>query len=283
VIGLTLRQGRSFSDTEPATSAIVTQEFAKRFWPEGDAVGRTFRRIIPGGKEQPRLEVIGVVENFRGNRPDQQRTSEPAFYYYTAMQPPPPPTPAAAVSAARSTGGSWRFLTLTIRLDSLDRRDAVLAAARSVDPRLRVTFSSVEDTYADMFSDVLLATRVTSAFGIAAFLVAAIGLYGVLSYLIAARQREIGIRIALGADRRDINRLVLGSSLRLVLAGAVLGVVVAAALSRYLQAQLYQVSALDPGIYAVVTFAVVAVALLATWQPARTAARVDPVVTLRAE
>ena len=138
-----------------------------------------------------------------------------------------------------------------------------------------MTFTSVKDDYADMFSDVLLATRVTSAFGIAAFLVAAIGLYGVLSYLIVARRREIGIRIALGANQRDINRLVLGSSLRLVLAGAALGLVAAAALSRYLEAQLYQVSALDPGICAVVTLAVIAVALLATWQPARTAGRVE--------
>jgi putative ABC transport system permease protein len=283
VIGLTIRQGRWFGDNEPPTSAIVTQEFARRFWPEGEAVGRTFRRIVTGGREQPRLDVIGVVDNFRDGRPDAINKTEPAYYYYTAIQPPPPPAPAAPVSAARSTGGSWRFLTFTVRLDSLDRRDAVLAAARSVDPRLRVTFTSVEETYADMFSDVLLATRVTSAFGIAAFLVAAIGLYGVLSYLIVARQREIGIRIALGADRRDINRLVLGSSLRLVLAGAALGLVAAATLSRYLQAQLYQVSALDPGIYTVVTLAVIAVALLATWQPARSAARVDPASTLRSE
>ena len=282
VIGLSLRQGRWFGDGEPATSAIVTREFAERFWPDGAAVGRSFRRVETGVGPRPPLEVIGVVENFRSSRPDRVRMSEPPYYYYTAMQPPPPPAP-AVTPPPRSNGGSWRFLTLTARLDSLDRRDAVLAAARAVDPRLRVTFDSVEDTYASMFSDVLLATRVTSAFGVAAFLVALIGLYGVLSFLVASRQREIGIRMALGAARGDINRLVLGSSLRLVLTGAACGLIGAALLARYVQSQLYEVNAIDPLTCAGVAGAVVAVALLATWQPARTAARVDPAITLRTD
>jgi ABC-type antimicrobial peptide transport system permease subunit len=134
-----------------------------------------------------------------------------------------------------------------------------------------------------MFADVLLATRVTGAFGLIAFLVAVVGVYGVMAYLVAGRRREIGIRMALGADRRDIGRLVLASSARLVVIGAALGLGGALLLSRWAASQFYGVSATDPATYTLVGATMLATALVATWHPARQAARVDPAITLRAE
>jgi ABC-type antimicrobial peptide transport system permease subunit len=130
---------------------------------------------------------------------------------------------------------------------------------------------------------VLLATRVTSAFGLVAYLVALVGVYGVMAHLVLGRRREIGIRMALGADRQDIRGLVLASSARLVMIGTLLGIAGALALSRWTSSQFFGVSALDPATYAGVAAMVVATALLATWHPARQAARIDPAVTLRGE
>jgi ABC-type antimicrobial peptide transport system permease subunit len=127
----------------------------------------------------------------------------------------------------------------------------------------------------------LLATRIVGGFGLLAFIIAAAGIYGTMALLVAYRAREIGIRMALGADPRRISRLVLGSALRLVAAGAILGIAGAVAAGRWAQSQLFGVSAGDPGIIAVVTLGVAAAALLATWQPARHAARIDPRTLLK--
>ena len=139
----------------------------------------------------------------------------------------------------------------------------------------------MDDLYARQFGDRLLATRVVSGFGVLAFVVATAGIYGLMAFLVASRAREMGIRIALGADARDIRRLVLGSSLRLVAAGALIGVSAAIALSRWMQSQLFGVRPTDPLTLIAVTVGVMAVGLLATWQPARQASRVDPRELLR--
>jgi ABC-type antimicrobial peptide transport system permease subunit len=109
------------------------------------------------------------------------------------------------------------------------------------------------------------------------------GIYGVMALLTASRTREIGVRMALGADRAAIRRLVFGSSLRPVVVGAMIGVISAAIAAKWAQSLLYGVSFADPVSYVLVALVVMAGALVATWQPARKAARVDPVVTLRAE
>jgi ABC-type antimicrobial peptide transport system permease subunit len=110
---------------------------------------------------------------------------------------------------------------------------------------------------------------------------AAAEIYGTMAFLVAQRAREIGIRMALGADGRRINRLVLGSSLRLVTLGAALGVAGAIAAAQWAQSQLFGVRATDPDTIAIVTLGIVATALLATWQPARQAARIDPKLLLK--
>jgi ABC-type antimicrobial peptide transport system permease subunit len=166
-------------------------------------------------------------------------------------------------------------------VDSRARGADLFQTVRAVDQRNILKVEFVDDLYARQFADRLLATRVITSFGVLAFVVAAAGIYGLMAFLVADRAREIGIRIALGADRRRINRLVLGSSMRLVAIGAALGISGAIAASRWAQSQLFGVSATDPVTLALVTLAVAATALLATWQPARQAARIDPKVLLK--
>ena len=287
VIGLPLRAGRYLTADDPPTSAVITERFARRFWPDADPIGRSFKRLVRGGKEPLPSYVVGVVADFRMSRPDAApRTGEATFHYYTLRQPPPPPPPAPAGTPGPrriNPGGSWRFLNVTARLDSPARAEAVLHTARSVDRRLRVTVDSVDDKYAEMFSDVLVATRVTNAFGLLALVVAVVGIYGVMAYLVAARRREIGIRMALGAGATDVQRMVMASATRLVVIGTVVGLGAAVLLSRWSASQFFGVSTTDPTTYSAVVALMLGTALLATWQPARQAARTDPALTLKAD
>jgi ABC-type antimicrobial peptide transport system permease subunit len=139
----------------------------------------------------------------------------------------------------------------------------------------------VDDQSARQFADRLLATRIITGFGMLAFVVAAAGIYGMMAFLVANRAREIGIRMALGADSRRIRRPVLESSMRLVPLGAAIGIGGAFAASRWAQSQLFGVSATDPVTIVLVTVAVIVTALVATWHPARMATRVDPMTLLR--
>jgi hypothetical protein len=289
VIGLDVISGRSFTADDPRTAVVIPQSMARRFWPtERDAIGRSFRLSTKFSlfQDQPSLDVVGVVADIQSD-PRRPSTSQ-SYFFYGQRQPPPPPPPSLPVPGAPvrrvvDTGGSWRFLALTARVDDPSRADAVLAAARSVDSRLRVTVEPGCEKYAVQFADVLLSTRVVSAFGLLAFAVAIVGVYGVLSFLVAGRTREIGIRMALGADRRDIRRLVQRSSLTMIGTGMAIGFAAALAVSHWLSSQLYGVTATDPATYFTVAAVIFVTALIATWRPAARASRVDPAITLRSE
>jgi hypothetical protein len=281
VLGARLLAGRWFGADEAPTNAIVPQVFARRFWPDGEAVGHTFRAPSWFGRGMTTYEVIGVVSDYRTDSRKLPAIDDDTVFVFTARQPPPPepPQPARRVD----TGGSYGFITVTVRMDSPTRAGSVIAAVRSVDPRLAAELEFVDDRYAVAHQATLLATQVVGAFGILAFLVAVVGVYGVMAYLVTGRTREIGIRMALGADRGNITRLVLGSSLVLAGVGAALGLLGAAAGARWVESQLYGVRPLDPAIYASVGLSILIAAVVATWQPARQAAHVDPAITLRAE
>ena len=219
----------------------------------------------------PWNHVVGVVRHVRMLQ-DTPTGPDKYFQLYVARQPPPPPAP---VQPGRprtvDPGFSYGFLMITARVDSRARVSDVYHTVRSVDPRNILKLEFVDDQYALKFADKLLGHRVIGAFGLLAFVIAAAGIYGVMAFLVAHRAHEIGIRIALGADASRINRLVMGSSLRLVLLGAALGIGGAIAASRWAESQLYGVRAADPATLALVTLGVVATALLATWHPARQA------------
>jgi ABC-type antimicrobial peptide transport system permease subunit len=161
---------------------------------------------------------------------------------------------------------------------------AVRREARAMDPAMPMFEVETLTTQiaASLQRERLLAT-LSSGFGLLALLLSCLGLYGILSYAVARRTNEIGVRMALGADRRDVLWLVLSDALRLVLIGAALGVPAALAASRLVASQLFGISAADPGAIVEATLALLAVAAVACYLPARRATRVDPLVALRCE
>ncbi len=278
VLGIPLVAGRMFERGDPPTNVIITESLARRLWPGGDGVGHRFR-------EDPLFEwshVIGVVEHVRTTY-DGTSGPERHFQKYSLRQPPPPATASTSSKPRSSSGGgaAYGFLTVTARVDSRSRASDLYQTVRSIDTRNILTVEFVDDQYARQFADRLLATRIITGFGVLAFVVAAAGIYGVMAFLVANRAREIGIRMALGADSRRIRRLVLESSMWLVFLGAAIGIGGALVASRWVQSQLFGVRATDPVTIGLVTVAVVVTALLATWHPARQATRVDPKVLLR--
>jgi putative ABC transport system permease protein len=275
VLGIPLLAGRMFQPGDPPTNVIITEALARRLWPDGDAVGHRFR-------EDPLFEwsyVIGVVKHVRTTY-DGTAGPERYFQKYSLRQPPPPVT-ASTASMPRSSGAAYGFLTVTARVDSRLRASDLYQTVRSIDTRNILKVEFADDQYARQFADRLLATRIMTGFGMLAFVVAAAGIYGVMAFLVANRAREIGIRMALGADTRRIRSLVLASSMWLVLLGAGIGIGGAFVASRWAQSQLFGVKATDPLTIVLVTVAVALTALLATWHPARQATRVDPKVLLR--
>jgi putative ABC transport system permease protein len=262
---------------EPRTNVIITDALARRLWPNGDALDHRFRE----SPSRPWNHVIGVVPHVRTLQ-DTATGPDNYFQLYVARQPPPPPSPSQPDrSRAVFSGASYYGLTITARVDSRARASDLYQTVRAVDQRNILKLEFVDDQYARKFADKLLATRVIGGFGLLAFVIAAAGIYGVMAFLVAHRAHEIGIRIALGADAARINRLVLGSSLRLVLVGAALGIGAAIAASRWAESQLFGVRAADPATLTLVTLGVVATALLATWHPARQATRIDPKALLK--
>jgi predicted permease len=274
-----LRAGRLLEPTDDRSNVVVDESLAKRLWPNG-AIDGTFRP-----KGFPLSRVVGVVGHIRIQEDGWAGASTERFLYYTVLPPPSPVVGQASTARppSRFNQPSYGFIPLTVRLDSPRRAPEFFREVRTMTPKFAIKVDMVDDLYATWAEDTLLATRIVGAFGVFAFVVAMAGVYGVMAYLVSGRAREIGIRMTLGADRGSISRLVLGSSMRLVITGALLGAAGAFAASRWVESQLFGVSPSDPSTYVLVTLLVVATAAVATWHPARQAARVDPAVTLRAE
>ena len=160
----------------------------------------------------------------------------------------------------------------------------VKKAIAGIDPDLPVTeVTSMEDVISDSIGDYRLYAQLLSVFAAVAALLAALGIYGVISYFVNERTREIGIRVALGAHRGDILRLIAARGLKLALFGVVVGLALALGLTRFIASFLYGVKATDPVTYTIVAAGLIGVALLACYIPARRALRVDPIVALRYE
>jgi predicted permease len=283
VTGLPLVEGRPLRKGDSLDRVVVSESFARRFWPGASAVGRTFR----GGQRtsfENAMTVVGVVGDFRFEATRMPSVNDSRFYLYTmrtAMRQPNLPQSIAASWVI--SGGSYGGVSLTVRTATPAAVAAVASAVQRLDPRLSVSVKLVDEMYAAQHAETLLAARVMATFGGAAFLLAVTGLYGVIVFLVAGRTREIGIRMALGAARRDIHRMILASSARMVLVGSVVGVVAAFVLARWIESQLFGVSSGDATIYAGVVGVVAATAVAAAWMPARRATSIDPAITLRSE
>ena len=263
-VGLPILSGRGIEDTDRADAdpvAVVNQAFADRFFPDGDAVGATIRL------DEVDTRIVGISANAK----IRQLGEDPRpFVYSTAAQ---RPRSYAFILATTSSQAAAETLTRTL-----------MAQARELDPEIIVfDAKTLERHFATLSLGREMGARVLGAFAILALLLAAIGLYGVVSYAVARRTREVGIRTALGAGSGSVVWMLTRGGMRLVLVGGAVGMVLAALLSNLLSRLLYGVPALDPLTFAGVPLVLGAVALMAAWVPAMRAARVDPVNALRSD
>jgi putative ABC transport system permease protein len=225
-----------------------------------------------GGEGEPWREIVGVVRHVRQNALDEE--GRPHVYrHWTQLR---------HEVAADYTRAMDLIVKSSVEPESLVA--AVRREVQSVDPEqplgnVRTLEDLVEGTVAPRRFSLLLA----SVFACVALVLGAVGLYGVLSYTVAQRSREIGIRMALGAQRGDVHRLVISQGMRLALAGVAAGVLASAALTRLMSSLLYGVSATDPQTFVSIALLLLAVALAACYLPARRATKVDPVIALRNE
>jgi predicted permease len=256
--------GREFSDADRKDTkqvAIINEAMAKQFWPDQNVVGKRFHFF---GETQLR-EVVGVVRNTVVNNIGEE------------------PQPLAYLPLTQDFSPA---VTMQVRTNG--RPEAVISSVRgqvqSLDTNLVLTNVN---TIEELIDQGLWAPRVgaalLSAFGALALLLAVVGVYGVLSYSVNQQTREIGIRMAMGAQTGRVLRLVVGQGMRLALAGLILGLVIALAAMRVLSTLLFGVSAHDPLIFVGVSLVLATAAILACYIPARRATRVDPMVALRYE
>jgi putative ABC transport system permease protein len=251
------------SDATGAPGVVVLNESAaRRYFAGADALGKRIR--LGGGDAKP-LTVVGVVGDVRQRRLDAEPRAE------------------AYVSYLQSPFG---FMDVAVRArgDAAGLTGAVRGAVAGVDAQVS---SGNAHTMNELMSESMARERSTSlvagAFSLVALLLASVGIYGVISYMVTQRTREIGIRIALGANRRDVLRMIVSRGMGLALAGVGAGLAASFALTRAMSGLLYGVSATDPLVYAVVSLLLASVALVACLVPARRAARVDPIIALRYE
>jgi len=264
-LGVRLIKGRAFTERDDANApsvVIVNEAMASRVWPNEEALGK---RIKFGGPTMPWSEIIGVVANVKH---DGLHLVDSSHCYAPHLQQPLP------------------FLAIAIRsqTDHAALLASVRQAVRKIDPNLPI-IEPLE--MKDRMERVLATRRLTlalfSLFAVVALALAAIGLYGVMSYGVAQRTHELGLRIALGATSRNTLKLIIGQGMRLAALGIALGVGVALAVSRLMAHLLFGVSATDPLTFALIALLLAFVALLACYIPARRATKVDPMVALRCE
>jgi putative ABC transport system permease protein len=267
-LGLPLERGRLFGATdrgEAAPVALVSEGLARRYWPNRDPLGSRITFGDPADSASTWMTVVGVVGDVRQDGP-----VDPAY--------PQIYVPLAQVSS--------RGLLVALRTegDPLAMVPSVRQALASVDPTLALArIATMDDRLAGTLARPRVNALLLAGFASTALLLAALGIYGVIAYSVVQRARELGIRIALGARRDDVLRLVLRQGMTPVAAGLVLGLGGAAAASRVLQSLLYGVAATDTVTYGAVAAFLTVVAMAASYLPARRAARSDPMMALRAE
>jgi predicted permease len=264
-LGIRLERGRFFSDSDRAgsdTVMVIDENLARQYWPAEDPIGKRIRPMSGEGWHT----IVGIVSHVVQS--DLAGETRRGVYYASLYQ---RPMPMGSI-LVKTSGG-------------LPAAAAVMRnAVRSVDSNLPLyDVKTMEALLADSLAPRRFAMRLLSFFAAASLFLAALGLYGVLSYAVTQRTREIGIRMALGAGRGTVSKLIVGQGLRLAGIGVVIGIGMAIASARLVESQLFEVRAMDPVTIAVMTFTLIAASILASWLPARRAMRADPAVTLRYE
>jgi putative ABC transport system permease protein len=267
VMGIGLRRGRVFTPDEavtPNSSVIISQSAAARLWPDRDALGQ---RIRPTGDTPRWFTVVGVVEDVKQ---DDWRDAGEAIVYFPLTG----PTPTAWAM------GSPAYVVKSPRAASLGRevRELVRQVAPEAPVYREYTMEFLAQRSMIQLSFTMLTLGVVSAL---AMILGAVGLYGVLAYVVAERTREIGVRMALGATAGSVRRLIVSQGAKVVLVGVVVGIGVAIASTRLLNALLYEVNASDPLVFVAMSIMMMSIGLLASYVPARRASNMDAMESLR--
>jgi putative ABC transport system permease protein len=265
VLGVSLRAGREFSDTDHEHTpmvAIINETMAERYWPNADPIGQ---RIKETANRAVWREIVGVVGSVRHSG----RGAEPRPEMFVPWN----QVPASALNVAVRTQVEPASVGITLR-----------RAVATIDSNLPVfEVLTMEERLSESVAQPRFHATLLVIFAALALVMAVVGLYAVMAVSVAQRTHELGIRVALGARRRDVIGLVLRQGIKLVSLGIVIGLAGAGALTRVLTTLLYEVKPTDPLTFVAVPILLIAVAILACWLPARQAASVDPLTALRYE
>jgi len=265
LMGMPLMGGREFRSTDDDKSpnvAIVNRTFADRYFPNGDAIGRKFWM---NGRDKPGTEIVGEIAN--GRTDDLTQEASPEIYL--------PLWQATAFS---------KHLVVRTTADPRSIVVAVQRALRSVDPTAAIeNVKTLEQIRDESLASRTFAMHLLTGFSVVGSVLTLVGIYGVLSLSVASRRRELAIRSAVGAQQKDIRKLIFGEGFRLIAGGVLVGVALAIVLSRVLRSFLFEVQPSDPATLIVVGALFVGVGLLACWVPVRRAEKVDPLEALRYE
>ncbi|MEY2563629.1 MAG: putative transport system permease protein [Verrucomicrobiota bacterium] len=267
-MGIPLIRGRLFQEGDGPDSphvALVSQSLAKRFWPNEDAIGKQIEYGNMDG-DLRLLTVVGIVGDVRDNGLD--RDPRPTVYTDYSQR----PATTAEFSIVVRGQGDAALLTSAMRRE-----------ARALNPEMPTKFETVAEIVSASFDNRRFSMVMLGVFAGSALLLAMVGLYGIMSFITSERTKEIGIRMALGAQRVDMLRMIFRQSFTLVAAGVALGIIASVGLTRLLESMLYGVRATDVLTYAGVVGLLIAAASLASFLPARRAMKVDPMVALRYE
>ena len=272
-MGIELIKGRLFTaEDTPATPsvAIIDEVLARRFFPNENPLGQRLK----ASADAPGIEIVGIVRHAEPNSLDAQGPP-PAQFYFSFNQIP-----------AEQLPGYVRRINLLTRTEvepsSLASAVRGQVAALNKDQAV-FNVRTMEQTVAQSVAARRFSMLLLTVFGILALALASLGIYGLMSYTVAQRTREIGVRMALGAQMSDVLKLMVGQGMKLALVGVVLGVVASVGLTQLMKTLLFGVSATDPLTFVVIASLLAVVALLACWLPARRATKVDPMEALRYE
>jgi putative ABC transport system permease protein len=264
-MGVRLIAGRVFDERDRADAprvCVVDETLARAHWPGEVALGK---RLRFGDDDEDWMEVVGVVAHVKNYGVDEASRVELYLPF------------------AQTSFGSFSLLVRN-DADPATLSAGVREAVRSADPELPVySVRTLPALVAEHTAQRRLAVLLISVFAVLALTLAAVGIYGVMSYAVAQRRQEIGIRMALGAEARHVLRMVLRHGAAMALAGIAIGTVTALGLARLITSLLFETSAADPPTFSLVPLLLAAVAVLACYFPARRATRVDPITALRGE